>query len=187
MIHIVDDVLTLPQIVSVTAMATNMTTFIGAMDAAHSTERIDSTEDVTVFIPRNDAFSSVGSAFENSTTTMKRQLELMIRQGSNEQIANIVNYHAVDGTVLYSSDLKNETMKTMAGKDVTITVVDGVAFVNSARVVGTDLLVNNGVVHIIDKYVTAFLAFSPFRASSSPRSSRGQPQLTNTSFRTIAS
>lgn len=153
-IHIVDEVLTLPQIVSATALATNMTTFVGAMDAAGSTERIDSTLDVTIFIPRNDAFSSIGSALANSTT--QRQLELLARQGSNEQIANIVNYHAVDGTVLYSSDLKNETMPTMAGKDVTITVINGVAYVNSARVVATDLLVNNGVIHIIDKYVTPF-------------------------------
>lgn len=127
-----------------------MTSFLGAMDAAHSTERIDSTQDVTVFIPRNDAFAAIGSEFENATT-MQHQIEWMKRQGSNETIANIVNYHAVDGTALYSTDLKNESMPTMAGKDVTITVVDGVAYVNSARVVGTDLLVNNGVVHIIDK------------------------------------
>jgi transforming growth factor-beta-induced protein len=156
----VDNVLTLPQIVSVTATATNMTTFVSAMKAAGSTERIDSTQDVTVFVPRNDAFSSVGSAFGNSSA-MQHQQELMRRQNSSANIANIVNYHAVDGTVLYSSDLKNETMPTMAGKDVTITVVNGVAWVNSARVVGTDILVNNGVVHIIDKYVTDYLHLSP--------------------------
>lgn len=149
-----DHVLTLPQVVSATARATNMTTFVGAMDAAHSTEKIDSTEDVTVFIPRNNAFAAVGSALENATT-MQHQIEWIKRQGSDEQIANIVDYHAVDGTALYSTDLKSESMPTLAGKDVTITVVDGVAYVNSARVVGTDILVNNGVVHIIDKYVTA--------------------------------
>ena len=152
-----DHVLTLPQVVSATAKATNMTAFVGAMHASDSTERIDNTQDSTVFIPRNDAFSSVGSALENATT-MQQKIDLMIRQGANEQIANIVNYHVVDGTALYSTDLKNESMPTLAGKDVTITVVDGVAYVNSARVVGTDLLVNNGVVHIIDKYVTAFIS-----------------------------
>ncbi|KAK2755582.1 hypothetical protein FQN54_006522 [Arachnomyces sp. PD_36] len=169
-IHIVDEVLTLPQIVSATALATNMTTFVKGMEVAGSTVRIDSTEDVTVFIPTNDAFSSIGSALENATT-MKRQLELMARQGSNEQIANIVNYHAVEGTVLYSSDLKNESMPTMAGKDVTITVVDGVAYVNSARVVGTDVLTNNGVIHIIDNVLNP----DNTTASANPSSPSGEP------------
>ena len=152
-----DYVLTLPQVVSATATATNMTTFVKAMEVGGSTVRVDSTLDVTVFIPSNEAFSAIGSALGNASTTgnerAPQHLVNLMRRQDQGQVSNIVNYHVVDGTVLYSSDLKNESMPTFAGKDLKITVADGVAWVNSAKVVGTDILVNNGVIHIIDKYV----------------------------------
>ena len=39
----------------------------------------------------------------------------------------------------------------MSGGNVTITVTNGSYFVNSAKVILPDVLVANGVVHVIDK------------------------------------
>ena len=58
----------------------------------------------------------------------------------------------VNGTVGYSSTLMNNTQLTaMNGEKLTITTMNGTYFVNSAKVLIPDILVANGVVHVIDK------------------------------------
>ena len=48
----------------------------------------------------------------------------------------------------------NETVMAMNGMNLTITVEGSDVFVNSAKVVTPNVLVSNGVVHVIDKYVS---------------------------------
>ena len=52
----------------------------------------------------------------------------------------------------------NETVMAMNGMNLTITVEGSDVFVNSAKVVTPNVLVSNGVVHVIDKY-DSFLPF----------------------------
>lgn len=55
------------------------------------------------------------------------------------------------GAVGYSSGLKNGTkLPTVNGAEVTITINNGNVFVNGAKVIIPDVLVSNGVVHVID-------------------------------------
>ena len=44
-------------------------------------------------------------------------------------------------------------LKTMNGANVTVRIENGNIFVNGAKVVTPNVLVGNGVVHVIDKYV----------------------------------
>ncbi len=60
----------------------------------------------------------------------------------------------INGTVAYSTSLANNTqIKSMQGSLLTITILNGSVYVNSAKVVTPDVLVANGVVHVIDAYV----------------------------------
>jgi uncharacterized surface protein with fasciclin (FAS1) repeats len=97
---------------------------------------VDGLKDVTIFAPSNDAFAGIASATANLTIA---------------QLTSILTYHVVQGIVGYSSSLSNSTIRTVGGGNVTITVVGGNVFVNSAKVIVTDVLVSNGVVHVIDK------------------------------------
>jgi uncharacterized surface protein with fasciclin (FAS1) repeats len=99
---------------------------------------VDNLQDVTIFAPSNAAFQAIGSAVGSLSTA---------------QLANILEYHVINGTVGYSTLLTNESIPTVAGKNVTITIEDGSVFVNSAKVIVPNVLVANGVVHVIDKYV----------------------------------
>lgn len=134
--HIIDKVLTLPQNISATAVASNLTALAGALTEAELVAPLETAQDLTIFAPSNEAFQKIGSAVGNLTT---------------EQLTQILGYHVVNGTVAYSSGLMNMSVPTLAGPNVTITVVDGAVFVNSARVIIPDVLVANGVVHVIDK------------------------------------
>ncbi|KAI9806446.1 MAG: hypothetical protein M1833_003633 [Piccolia ochrophora] len=134
-IHIVDSVLVPPQNVSTTAVAANLTSLAGALTAADLVSTVDSTPDLTIFAPNNEAFQRIGSALGDLST---------------EDLVSILQYHVVAGTVGYSSDLSNTTLQTLGGGEVTITVAGESVFVNGAKVVTPDVLVANGVVHVID-------------------------------------
>jgi len=135
-IHIVDSLLTMPQNISTTAVAANLTSATGALMSAGIVETLDDLMDVTVFVPNNEAFTAIGSALPNMT---------------KEQLTSILEYHVVNGTVGYSSMLSNMSLMTMGGMNVTISMSNGSVFVNSAKVVTPNVLVANGVVHVIDK------------------------------------
>ena len=142
MIHIIDKVLTIPRNISTTAVAANLTALAGAVTKAGLLEPLTSAKDITIFAPNNAAFQSIGSTVANLTT---------------DQLTAILGYHVVTGTVAYSSTLKNETIKSSTGQDLTIRVTGGNVFVNSAKVVIPDVLIANGVIHVIDKYEICLL------------------------------
>ncbi|KAF3898027.1 Fasciclin-like arabinogalactan protein [Trichophyton interdigitale] len=133
-IHVIDRPLTLPQSVTATLQAANLTSFQGALQRGNAVSNANDPKDITVFAPRNLGFQRIGTAFENI---------------SAEDLGRISNYHIVKGKVLYSPDLTGGDYPTYADKDLHISTVDGRTYVNSARVESTNLLVNNGVIHVI--------------------------------------
>lgn len=138
MIHVIDRFLVLPTNVSETLTSANLTGLRGALNATNLLDAVDTTPDVTIFAPTTEAFRDIGSALANASV---------------EDISNILTYHVVNGTVGYSSGLENGTVLTaLNGDNLTITIgEEGRIFVNSARVTIADILVANGVVHVIDE------------------------------------
>ncbi len=123
---------------------------------ADSLNVLDYTKDVTAFIPTNDAFESVGSTLESMTTI---------------QLAEIMDYHMISGKYpnFYIGAKgwtfgANATLTMINGENITITTAsDGTTYVNDAKIITPNLLVANGVVHVIDRY--ACRAFSTFQTS----------------------
>ena len=137
-VHVIDTVLTIPESDAATAIAANLTSLAGALTTANLVSTVDDLHDVTIFAPSNAAFQAIGSAVGSLSTS---------------QLTSILEYHVINGTVGYSSGLTNTTLKTVGGGSVTITIENGTVFVNSAKVIVPNVLVANGVVHVIDKYV----------------------------------
>ncbi|KAJ1328938.1 transforming growth factor-beta-induced protein [Microdochium nivale] len=135
-IHIIDQVLTVPQSIVATAGAANLTSLVGAVTTAGLGDALTGLTNVTVFAPTNEAFAAISSVAANLST---------------EALANVLKYHVVDGVVGYSSGLSNTTLTALDGTKLNISVIDGEVFVNSAKVVIADVLVANGVVHVIDQ------------------------------------
>lgn len=125
--------------VSSTALTAGLRSLVGAVTQADLATTLDGLEDVTIFAPYDEAFAAIGSATGDL---------------SEEQLAQILQYHVVQGTVGYSSGLSNTSLETVEGSDLQITVGDDGVFVNNAKVIIPDVLVANGVVHVIDGYVT---------------------------------
>ncbi|CAK7233261.1 hypothetical protein SBRCBS47491_008548 [Sporothrix bragantina] len=137
-LHIVDTVLSIPGDLNSTLVAANLTSADGALAKAGTdlTSQLAGLKNVTVFVPSNSAFAAIANIAGNWTSS---------------QVVDVLKYHVIDGTVDYSTLLKNNTQAaTLGGANVTFTVDNGTIFVDSARIVEKDVLINNGVVHVID-------------------------------------
>ncbi|KAF6829324.1 fasciclin domain-containing protein [Colletotrichum musicola] len=134
-IHIINKVLSVPTSINTTLQAANLTAAAGAINRANVGSALASAEDLTIFVPNNEAFRAIGSL-----------------AGSIDQaaLANILSYHVVAGSVLYSPDVTNTSLATLGGSNLTVSVVNETVFVNNAKVVVPNILVANGVVHVID-------------------------------------
>lgn len=93
----------------------------------------------TVFAPTNDAFAAVPADI----------LTALLADPSGA-LTNVLLYHVV-GAVALSTDLSNgQTITTLQGQDVTVTISGGNVFINNAQVTVANILADNGVVHVID-------------------------------------
>jgi len=94
--------------------------------------------ELTVFAPTNQAFDDLAAALGVDIAGLL----------ANPQLAEILLYHVVGGTVL-STDLVNGSVPTLNGQTVMVDLTAGV-MINSANVITPDLTTDNGVVHVID-------------------------------------
>ena len=118
--------------------AGNFKTLVSALETAGLVNTLNGTGPYTVFAPTDAAFAKIPNATLNVLLANKTQLTA------------VLTYHVVPGKVM-SSDLKNEMMlKTVQGKNLTISLANGSVKVNNATVVQADIGSTNGVIHAID-------------------------------------
>lgn len=67
-------------------------------------------------------------------------------------LLEVFKYALVVGPVAYSSQLKNGTvLKTLTGKDITVTVLGDDIYLDSSKVIIRDYITANGVVQVLDR------------------------------------
>jgi uncharacterized surface protein with fasciclin (FAS1) repeats len=87
---------------------------------------------LTVFIPNNAAFQAIGFVPAN--------------------LSAILSYHIVPDVVDYSTDLVNgTTLLTSFDESLTIRIYDKDIFINNAKIIVPNILIKEGVAHIINK------------------------------------
>lgn len=69
-----------------------------------------------------------------------------------EQTVGLIEYPVFLGRLIYSTSLTNgSSFATAAGPNITVTTFNGSTYVNDAKIIRPDVLVSNGVLHVIDK------------------------------------
>ncbi len=115
------------------------TTLATAVDAANLVTALQGEGPFTVFAPTDAAFAALPEG------TVASLLE-----DPSGALTDILLYHVVQARAL-STDLSNgQTITTMLGKDVTVTISEGKVYLNGAEVIIANLEADNGVVHVID-------------------------------------
>jgi uncharacterized surface protein with fasciclin (FAS1) repeats len=127
-------------IVDTAVAAGSFQTLAKALDAAGLVETLKGKGPFTVFAPTDEAFSKLPAG----------TIDELLKPENKDKLTAILTYHVVPGRVLASSVTKLDSAKTVNGQAVTITTEGGTVRVNDAKVVKTDILCSNGVIHVID-------------------------------------
>ena len=126
-------------IVDTAVAAGDFKTLAVALEKAGLIDTLKGKGPFTVFAPTDAAFAKVP----------KKDLDALLADKS--KLASVLTYHVVPGTVM-ARDVKAGKVKTVQGSDLTLSTSDGVK-VDGANVVKTDIVADNGVIHVIDSVV----------------------------------
>jgi uncharacterized surface protein with fasciclin (FAS1) repeats len=143
-VHVIDAVLLPPApqpttVVDVIVNSDVHNTLEAAVVAAGLVETLNGTGPFTVFAPTDAAFAALPAG----------TVETLLADPTGT-LTQILLYHVVGAQAL-STDLTNgQTVATLQGQTVTVTInADGV-FINNAQVTVADIVTDNGVIHVID-------------------------------------
>jgi uncharacterized surface protein with fasciclin (FAS1) repeats len=117
-----------------------LSTLVAAVKAGGLVEALKGEGPFTVFAPTNEAFEKLP----------KGTLETLLKPENKDQLVAILKYHVVAGKVLAKDVVKLDEAETLQGGKVKIEVKGDVVMINGAKVLKTDILCKNGVVHVID-------------------------------------
>ena len=116
------------------------TTLVAAVKAAGLVETLKGAGPFTVFAPTNAAFEKLP----------KGTVEDLLKPENKEKLSKILTYHVHAGDAIKSGDVKTMNLSTVNGKDLMVKAADGGVWINDAKVIKTDVVCSNGVIHWID-------------------------------------
>ena len=130
-------------IVDVAVESGEFPTLVAALQAADLVDTLNSDGPFTVLAPTEEAFSAALDALGLTAEELLADTELLTA---------VLTYHVIPGEVLAETvvTLDGESVATVNGAEITITVAGDTVMVNDANVVATDIDASNGVIHVID-------------------------------------
>ena len=129
----------LTTVVDVVVNSENHTTLEAAVVAAGLVETLSGNGPFTVFAPTDAAFA-----------LLPEGLIAQLLEDPSGDLTTILTHHVHSGNVL-SSDLSNGMMvPTLAGTELSVSIMDGMVQIDNANVSVADIETDNGVVHVID-------------------------------------
>ena len=123
-------------IVDTAVAAGNFSTLVTALKAAGLVDTLKGKGPFTVFAPTDAAFAKIPKA----------DLDALLKDKA--KLTSVLTYHVVPGKVM-AADVKAGPVKTVQGSNLTVSTSMGV-MVDQAKVTGTDIVADNGVIHVID-------------------------------------
>ena len=115
-------------------------TLVAAVVAAELADTLSSQGPFTVFAPVNSAFENLPVGTVN----------MLLEPENIALLQSILTYHVVPGKVM-AADLTNGLIaESVQGENLTFSYSQQDWYVNDARIVATDLMAQNWVVHVID-------------------------------------
>src|SRR5262249_13692413 len=81
-------------------------------------------------------------------------LDDLLKPENKDKLKNILLYHVHAGDAIMAKDVKTMKLSTAQGKDLEVKVDDKKdVWINNAKVIKTDVVCSNGVIHWIDTVV----------------------------------
>jgi uncharacterized surface protein with fasciclin (FAS1) repeats len=130
-------------VVDVAVASGEFPTLVAAIEAAGLVETLSGEGPFTVFAPTEEAFAAALDALGLTAEELLADTELL---------TSVLTYHVLPTEAMAEAvlTLDGESVATVNGADVMISVDGDTVMVNDATVVQTDIKTSNGVIHVID-------------------------------------
>ena len=130
-------------IVDTAVAAGSFTTLAKALAAADLVSTLKGAGPFTVFAPTDEAFAKLPAG----------TVENLLKPENKAALRRVLTYHVVAGKVMAAQAATLPSAKAVSGDTLTITAKGGGVMVDGAKVVKTDIVASNGVIHVIDAVV----------------------------------
>jgi len=130
-------------IVDTAVAAGSFTTLAKALEAAGLLETLKGTGPFTVFAPTDEAFAKLPAG----------TLDTLLKPENRAKLTRILTYHVVPGRVMAADVVKLHSATAVSGDTIAIATHGGGVTVDNARVVKTDIVATNGVIHVVDAVI----------------------------------
>jgi len=141
-VHVIDAVLLPPtptnSIYDIVSNSTDHTTLKVAIDACALDVVLSDPGTLTLFAPTDAAFNLLPAG---TVTALLNDIP---------QLTDILMHHVVGASVMSGMLSNNQVVTTLLGTDVTVTINANGVFIDNAQVTVSDIVADNGVVHVID-------------------------------------
>jgi uncharacterized surface protein with fasciclin (FAS1) repeats len=159
-VHVIDAVLLPPTntIYDIVSNSTDHTTLKAAIDACALDGTLSGAGPFTLFAPTDAAFNLLPAG---TVTALLADIP---------QLTDILKHHVVADGVMSGMLSNGQIVTTLSGTDVTVTITNGMVYIDNAQVIVADIIADNGVVHVID----AVLLPSPTSVSDMNNELKGE-------------
>lgn len=130
-------------IVDTAVAAGSFKTLAKALQAADLVTTLKGAGPFTVFAPTDEAFAALPAG----------TIENLLKPENKAKLQRILTYHVVPGKVMAADVVKMKSAKAVSGDSLMIATKGNGVMVDNARVVKTDIVATNGIIHVIDAVV----------------------------------
>lgn len=127
-------------IVDTAKSAGSFNTLVTAVQAAGLVDTLKGPGPFTVFAPTDAAFAKIPKA----------KLDALLKDKA--ALTKVLTYHVVPGSVK-AADVKPGMVKTVEGSSFKVATASGKVMVDNAHITKTDIVADNGVIHVIDTVI----------------------------------
>jgi transforming growth factor-beta-induced protein len=143
-VHLIGGVITSGlDVVQRASITPTLSTLVTAVGAAQIGAALQAPGPITVFAPVNSAFAALPTD----------QINFLLAPANRALLTKVLTYHVAAGRVLASQLTEGQTIPSLEGTPLTITLAGG-AKVNGVPITTTDIITANGVVHLISGVLT---------------------------------
>lgn len=136
-----------PTIVGIATGNPAFSTLAAAVVRAGLVDMLDGDRHWTVFAPTNAAFDALAKALGASDGLA------LVNNVDLQTLTAILSYHVTRGDRNATSVVSAGKLRMLDGNLATISMKNGAAYIQNAKILTTDIRASNGIVHVIDAVI----------------------------------
>jgi transforming growth factor-beta-induced protein len=139
-----------PTIAAIAAGNPDFSTLVAALAKAGLVGTFNGTQRFTVFAPTNAAFDEAAKSLHY------RNGAELVASLDVKTLTSILTYHVIPGDVKAQSVVAADQLHMLSGQAADVSVRNGQAFIDGAKILATDIIAGNGVIHVIGGVMLPF-------------------------------